>query len=355
MKKILITAVTIGFIGLPTWLWAQEEVKEDVKKDKETEEVVIRKKGDKDMNVTVEINGDKIIVNGKPLAEFKDDEITINKRKMIIRDGDDMMSFDLGDGPHTFNFDGEDFMKSWNHGKETKRTFLGVTTEKTDDGAKITEVVEASAAEKAGLKEGDIIIKIDKEKVTDAKSLAKIISGKKPKDEVKIYYKRDGKEKNVKATLGEKKESSKTFSFKGNPGDMMRYFNGPTPPTPPDAMDLFDEGVMPPGMDEHAFKQYEFNNFPRQKKLGLKIQDTEEGGNVKVIGVDEESAAATAGLMKDDIITEINGTKINNTDDAREQLKPTEGKTNYTIKAKRNGKDMTFDVKIPKKLKTANL
>ena len=185
MKKILIAAATIGFIGLPTWLWAQE----DVKKDKETEEIVIRKKGDKEMNVTVEIKGDQIIVNGKPLAEFKDDEITINKRKMTIRDGDDVMSFDLGPGEHSFNFDGEDFMKSFDNGKETKRTFLGVTTEKTADGAKITEIVEASAAAKAGLKEGDIITKIDKEKVVDANSLAKIISGKKPKDEVKIYYK----------------------------------------------------------------------------------------------------------------------------------------------------------------------
>ncbi|MES2430434.1 MAG: PDZ domain-containing protein [Bacteroidota bacterium] len=355
MKKIFITAAVIGFIGLPTWLWAQD----DVKKDKETEEIVIRNKGDKDMDVTVQIKGDKVIVNGKPLAEFKDDDIIINKRKMIIRDGDDMMAFDFGADGQSFNLDG-DFIKSWkDKGKETKRTFLGVTTEKTDQGAKITEVVEASAAAKAGLKEGDIITKIDKEKITDGQSLTKFIKGKKPNDEVKIYYKRDGKDKNVKATLGEKTEKKgMSFSFKGNPEDMMRSFHfppgTPTPPLPPNA-DMFDEGVMPPGFDEHAFRQFEFNNIPRQKKLGLKIQDTEEGGNVKVIDVDDESAAASAGVKKGDVITEINGTKINNTDDAREQLKPKEGKTNYTIKAKRDGKEMSFDVKIPKKLKTADL
>ena len=45
--------------------------------------------------------------------------------------------------------------------------------------------------------------------------------------------------------------------------------------------------------------------FPRQKKLGLKIQDTEEGGNVKIIDVEDSSAAQKAGLKKDDIITEI--------------------------------------------------
>ncbi|UEG50963.1 PDZ domain-containing protein [Ferruginibacter lapsinanis] len=338
MKKILITATVLAFIGLPTWLWAQE----DVKKDKETEEVVIRNKGDKDMKLKIEIDGDKIIVNGKPLAEFKDDQVTINKRKIIIRDGDDMMAFDFGEGGHPFNLN-EDIMEQWNDGKEETRPFLGVTTEKVDDGVKITEVIEGSAAEKAGLKEGDIITNIDNDKVETANGLATIISGKKPKDEVKVYYIRKGKKANVKATLGEKKEKRKmVFSFKGSPEDMMNRFNIPIPPTPPNA-DMFSENFE------------KFHMMPRQKKLGLKIQDTEEGGNVKVIDVEDESAAATAGLQKGDIITEIGGNKVNNTDDAREQLKPVDGKSNYTIKALRNGKEMTFEVKIPKKLKTADL
>ncbi|MGG9971021.1 PDZ domain-containing protein [Ferruginibacter sp. SUN002] len=343
MKKILITTAVLAFIGFPTCLWAQE----DVKKDNETEEVVIRKKGDKEMNVTVEIKGDKVIVNGKPLAEFKDDQITINKRKMIIRDGDDMMSFDLGPGGQSFNLN-EDFMDQWG---EESRPFLGVTTEKKDKGVKITEVIEGSAAEKAGLQEGDIITKIDDEQVTTSAGLSKIIGAKKVKDEITVYYLRKGKKANVKATLGEKKEKrSMSFSFKGNPNDMMKHFPfPPAPPMPPD-MEGFEDG------EENMLKQFHFNdNMPRQQKLGLKIKDTEEGGNVKVIDVVDESAAANAGLMEGDIITEINGNKINNTDDAREQLKPTEGKTNYSIKAKREGKEMSFEVKIPKKLKTADL
>jgi serine protease Do len=49
----------------------------------------------------------------------------------------------------------------------------------------------------------------------------------------------------------------------------------------------------------------------------LKIQDTEEGTGVKVLDVEAASAAATAGLMKDDVITEIGGVKVTNTDEAR--------------------------------------
>ena len=60
-------------------------------------------------------------------------------------------------------------------------------------------------------------------------------------------------------------------------------------------------------------------------------------------------------MQKDDIVTEIAGEKINNTDEAREQLQENKDKFSYTIKAKRNGTEMNFEVKIPKKLKTVDL
>ena len=116
---------------------------------------------------------------------------------------------------------------------------------------------------------------------------------------------------------------------------------------------LEDWGTLAPLGDDNMHPYIQA--FPRQKRLGLKIQDTEEGGNVKVIEVEEGSAAEKAGLKKDDVIIEIGGVKVENTDDAREQLMPSEEKSAYTIKAKRNGADMTFEVKFPKKLKTANL
>ena len=71
--------------------------------------------------------------------------------------------------------------------------------------------------------------------------------------------------------------------------------------------------------------------------------------------MEDSSAAAKAGMLKDDIITEIAGVKVSNTDDAREQLMENNEKSAYTIKARRNGTDMVFNIKIPKKLKTANL
>ncbi len=338
MKRLIFAAATLGFIGFPHFVQAQS----DKKTDKETEEVIIRKDGGKEMKLSVEINGDKISVNGKPLADFKDDHITINKRKMIIRDGENSMAFDFGPGEGGFNF-GQDFMKNFKmESDEGSDAFLGVVTEKTDEGLKVKEVVPNSAAEKAGLQKEDIITKVNDKKLADAKELMNAISSLKPNDEVKISYLRAGKKNSTTAVLGEKKiKRSYAYAFR----------------TPN------DEGEGPLGDIELPRGNFDLQldgdeagtMMPHQKKLGLKIQDTEEGGNVKVIDVEENSAAATAGILKDDLITEIDGKKVANTDDAREQLHPTEGKSTYHIKAKRGNAEMTFDVKIPKKLKTADL
>jgi serine protease Do len=108
---------------------------------------------------------------------------------------------------------------------------------------------------------------------------------------------------------------------------------------------------------ESAYNDYSFafDGFPRKQKLGLKIQDTEEGNGVKVLLVEDSSAAAIAGLKKDDVIIEIGGEKVTNTDEARDQLQENREKSTYVIKARRNNTEMKFDIKIPKKLKTANL
>jgi serine protease Do len=334
-----------------------------VQKGSETEEIIIRKKGDKDINITVEIKGDKIMVNGKPLAEFREDGITINKRIMRIL-GNNNLRYQLkGDVENGLN---EDMMQGWNgdnfhfwnddSSREQKTTFLGVTTEDAEEGAKIAEVSKGSAAEKAGLKEDDIITKIGSTKIDGPSALSDAIKAKKPKEEVTITYKRDGKENTVKTTLGERVQKNiRLFSMNGaDNGGMNFNGRGFKTPGPSERRLMGIAGV--PGADLNGnFDAQEFAfSFNGRPKLGLKIQDLEEGDGVKVIDVEKETAAEKAGLKKDDIITEIGGKKVKNTDDAREEFSPEPGKTAYSIKAKRNGTEMNFEVKVPKKIKTAS-
>ena len=189
-------------------------------------------------------------------------------------------------------------------------------------------------------------------KITDEDGLSEIVSARKPKEVVTITYKRNGKQATTKATLGERKAGGPMAYAYKSPRGQMRTFTIPKIAPVPN-IDFYKED----GNDfEHMAPGATYNfNYGRQKRLGLKIQDTDEGGNVKVIDVEEGSAAEKAGLKKDDIITEISGKKVTNTDEAREQLNPEEAKSSYSVKALRNGTQMTFDIKIPKKLKTADL
>jgi serine protease Do len=181
----------------------------------------------------------------------------------------------------------------------------------------------------------------------------------KPKDEVTVYYKRDGKESSTKATLGERKVSSAmSYSFSG-PDGMTRSYTMPRIKTVP-GIEMWDDkemGHASPKAFGYGDDNYKVlvDGYPRRQRLGLMIQDTEDGNGVKVLNIDTESPAGKAGLKKDDIITEISGKKVSNTDEAREQMQQTEDKSSYNIKATRNGSTMSFDIKIPKKLKTANL
>ncbi len=63
-----------------------------------------------------------------------------------------------------------------------------------------------SVAERAGLREGDILLEFNNEKITSENSLAKIIQKYSPGDKVVLEILRDGKKEIVSATLGERSE-----------------------------------------------------------------------------------------------------------------------------------------------------
>ena len=69
-----------------------------------------------------------------------------------------------------------------------------------------TAILPGSVAEKVGLKEGDIILEFNGEKITTENTLAKIIVKYNPGDKVVLKILRDGQEKNIEVVLGERSE-----------------------------------------------------------------------------------------------------------------------------------------------------
>ena len=72
------------------------------------------------------------------------------------------------------------------------------------EGVYISSVEEASAAEKAGLKEGDIIKQIDYLKIRKFSDLTGYLSSKRPYDQVELSISREGERIKKQVTLLEK-------------------------------------------------------------------------------------------------------------------------------------------------------
>lgn len=330
MKRFLISCTALAALTL---LLSQPLAAQDKEKDKDkekdekgkvtnNEEIIIKRKGDKDTKLTIEIKGDDITINGKPLAEFNDEDIVVRKQRSLL-------------SPHS-PFRGQSGTLSFESHPNLFRdgAQLGVYTDKDKDvkGAIINKVTEGSAADKAGLKENDVIKKIDDEDIDSPEELSKVISKHKPEDKITITYERAGKSNKTEATLGKKR--AQALALRGVPQMEIPNFN----------FDWKDNEWSP--------RTFSYNSKPR---LGIKAQDTEDGKGAKVLDVDDESAAEKAGIKEDDVITEFDGKKVSSAEELANAAKESKDKAAVKITFNRNGKSQTVEVKTPKKLKTATL
>ena len=85
---------------------------------------------------------------------------------------------------------------------DAKKKELGINSDAA--GVFVMEVDPKGAAGEAGIKKGDLIIKVNGVEMNSDAQLAEMIARQKPGDDVKITYVRDGVEKNVSAVLKNK-------------------------------------------------------------------------------------------------------------------------------------------------------
>ena len=86
-----------------------------------------------------------------------------------------------------------------------RKAQLGVMIEETTDakGVMITEIIEDSAAEKAGLQSGDVITKINDAKITDPESLVNQVKDREAGEVIEVGFLRNGEEYVMKVALQE--------------------------------------------------------------------------------------------------------------------------------------------------------
>ncbi|MEZ4773987.1 MAG: PDZ domain-containing protein [Bacteroidia bacterium] len=85
------------------------------------------------------------------------------------------------------------------------RTFMGISmTNDESGGVRISGVENNSSAEKAGLRRGDIIVMIEKERIGNDKQLSAIIRSYDPGDKIDVTYIRGGKKMKTTVKLGKR-------------------------------------------------------------------------------------------------------------------------------------------------------
>jgi serine protease Do len=157
---------------------------------------------------------------------------------------------------------------------------------KTEDGAFVESVEAGKPADKAGVKPGDTIVKVDGVPVKDTRDLIGYVSVKAPGSKVQLGVIRDGKDVNLTASLAERKDET---ADKG--GDPEKTAS----------------------QDSHERIGIQVAELTPQMRQMQRIKPDVDG--LVVMRVKEVSAAADAGIQEGDIITQVNGQKVGSTED----------------------------------------
>ena len=344
MKRLAVNfamAALLATFAIPSFAQDEKEKEKTESKDKKksVEQIVITRNTDTKEKTVIEINGDKITVNGKPIEDLKDGDVKVHRNKYKTIEGLNAYSYPGTGGGQSFNWDSDhDNAFRYFGDMDENRAMLGVVTEETEGGVKVTEITDESAAKKAGIKEGDIITKIGETKIAEPDQLSEVIRKHKPGEKVTVTLLRDKKEQKVTAELGKWKGVG-AYGF--GPGQNFK-------------MDMPDyhELLAPKIQGAPRAQAWSRSGTPR---LGLSVQDTDDGKGVKVIEVDEESNAAKAGIKENDLVTHFNDKEVNSADEVARLVKENKDKVSFNLKIKRDGKTQNIEVKVPRKLKTADL
>jgi serine protease Do len=152
-----------------------------------------------------------------------------------------------------------------------------------DEGAVVTDVVDDSPADKAGVREDDVVLSFGGKAVYDADDLSRFVERTAPDSKSEVVVWRDGGKKTLTVTVGKKKRSNTFFSgIRGPDGNVLVWGGGPT------------LGLQVSTLNEQLGKYFG-------------VPDNE---GVLIESVRKESPGEKAGLQAGDVITRIGKERV---------------------------------------------
>lgn len=257
------------------------------------------------------ILGVGVIAGGIAYAQ----ESTASTPQMAILDDDDQ---EPADRSFSFFIDGGAFLGVGT--EDITRENMGRYGMREVRGVGVTQVIKDSPAEKAGLKKDDVILRFDGESVTSTRKLSRLVSESSADQTVRLTISRGGAEQEVSATLS--KHNMANVLGAGIRDQVLRGIEKDWPQI------KSDDG------------NFVFSFFGN-RRIGVSTQTLTKqlsdyfgakDGGVLITSVTENSPAAKAGLKAGDVITAIDGEKVDSSGDVSRVInKKQEGEVSLTI------------------------
>ena len=221
---------------------------------------------------------------------------------------------------------------------ETRRGWLGVKIQTvTPDiaesmgmdkarGALVADVTAGSPSEKAGVDAGDVIVEFNGRAIVDSKELPRVVGETEVGKEVTIKVIRDGKEKEIKVTLGRLEDGEKLVA---------KEEGKPKPAQAPSTVTVLGMTV---------------SEMTPELRTTFKIDEKVQGALVTEVA--KEGAATDKGIVAGDVIMEAGGKPVTTSSEVSAAIESAtkDGKTSVLLLISKAGKvgETRF---IPLKLK----
>ena len=209
---------------------------------------------------------------------------------------------------------------------------------KADSGGVVVErVQDGTPAARAGIKQGDIVVEFDGERVRSTRQFMRLVQETPPNRAVRVIVVRDGSRQtmNVTPELGRLivEPSTETNAFR---------FTPQTPFAPGNTPDTLLRFIRPQG-------RLGVSISPMGDQLAAYF-GVKQG--VLVESVEADSAASTAGLKAGDVIIEVAGRAITQASQVTEALAAAQPGSSVDLKIVRDKKELTLKAAVPERAPT---
>ncbi len=213
---------------------------------------------------------------------------------------------------------------------------VGGKTEKEEKGVFVSDVVDDSPAEKAGIKDGDQLLALNNVTIGVASDLTGALKKMKEGDKASVTVLRDGKKLDLDVVLGAAKERKFAVS------KSIYKMKAPRAPHAPHAPMA---GIAPSlsWISEGGSGSYGLKIETLDEQLG-EYFGAPEGEGVLIKSVVKDSEAEKAGFKAGDVIVRAGKKTVEDVSDFRSVLGAFDEGEKIPVKILRKGKDMTIDL-----------